>query len=90
MVKYPIMIFGVFLFMSILFMYLMLSGNWSNFIFQLKDKNLFNEDFQEHLLTNGNTPIIQTDKEMSFIFLSDLNDSDREKIEYDEVNSDKF
>ena len=36
MVKYPIMIFGVFLFMSILFMYLMLSGNWNDFIFQLK------------------------------------------------------
>ena len=36
MVKYPIIIFGVFLFMSILFMYLMLSGNWSDFIFQLK------------------------------------------------------
>ena len=36
MVKYTIMIFGVFLFMSILFMYLMLSGNWNDFIFQLK------------------------------------------------------
>ena len=36
MVKYPIIIFGVFLFMSILFMYLMLSGNWNDFIFQLK------------------------------------------------------
>ena len=36
MVKYTIIIFGVFLFMSILFMYLMLSGNWNDFIFQLK------------------------------------------------------
>ena len=34
--KYTAIIFGLFSFMSILFMYLMLSGNWNEFIFQLK------------------------------------------------------
>lgn len=34
--KYIAIIFGLFSFMSALFMYLMLSGNWNEFIFQLK------------------------------------------------------
>ena len=34
--KYVLVIFGFLFLSSILFMYLMLSGNWNDFIFQLK------------------------------------------------------